>query len=536
MHVEFTIMLAASTGSWVVGVQVWLVVVLVVLGVSFALGKHVLGLPLRRQENSRLFLDVLELALERGQQLEEAFLSLARTGDRSLDLMATPRTPLVLGIIHILLGLIGLSISIFKIVITVNEMSSSFIVDPFALSTALLLLIALVALLVPALYIVAGVQLIRSRASGRWLAMGLAIVQFLLIAGSSALLFFGGNAVEAVMALLGLILPAVFLICLTHPQVVAVCGREGRQLPALETRLREGMGLVEALRISPGLIEPRLMALLEVGRELGDLKKILPACRAVLTGATGKIRKAHSYLMLLALVITPMTLIILPIMDIFFFPKFEQIMTDMEVPGGTPTLFVWLTENLWWLASLHGLVMLALWVAALHYLGGPRLRLWLAGKAPGLMGRLQLVFPWKRKRLQRDFSALLAILLDAGLAEARSVQLAADSTGNRIFQQRAELTCTDLENGVPLPEAIRRMDDAGEFRWRLTTAARAGQGFLPALRAWHEGLEARAFQQEQAVAQLATTSLVFYNGAMVGLVMACVFQFLMNVMETVSLW
>ena len=152
------------------------------------------------------------------------------------------------------------------------------------------------------------------------------------------------------------------------------------------------------------------------------------------------------------------------------------------------------------------------------------------------MGRLQLVFPWKRKRLQRDFSALLAILLDAGLAEARSVQLAADSTGNQILQQRAELTCADLENGVPLPEAIRRMDDAGEFRWRLTTAARAGQGFLPALRAWHEGLEARAFQQEQAVTQLATTSLVFYNGAMVGLVMACVFQFLMNVMETVSLW
>ena len=114
-----------------------------------------------------------------------------------------------------------------------------------------------------------------------------------------------------------------------------------------------------------------------------------------------------------------------------------------------------------------------------------------------------------------------------------AVQLAADSTANRVLQSRAAMAIAELKNGVTLPEAIRRIDGSGEFRWRLATAARVGQGFLPALRVWHESLDARAFQQEQAAAQLATTSLVFYNGTMVGLVMVCVFQFLINLIESV---
>jgi hypothetical protein len=122
------------------------------------------------------------------------------------------------------------------------------------------------------------------------------------------------------------------------------------------------------------------------------------------------------------------------------------------------------------------------------------------------------------------------------LPEARAVELAAESTDNRIFQIRAALAIDDLANGVPLPEALRRIDGSGEFQWRLTTAARAGQGFLPALRAWHESLDARADQQEQAAAQVATTGLVFYNGAIVGLVMLSVFQFLIGVLDATTLW
>jgi type II secretory pathway component PulF len=130
----------------------------------------------------------------------------------------------------------------------------------------------------------------------------------------------------------------------------------------------------------------------------------------------------------------------------------------------------------------------------------------------------------------------LALLLDAGLPEARAVELAAESTGNRIFQNRAGRVGADLANGVPLPEAVGQIDGSGEFQWRLTNAARARQGFLSALHAWHEALNARAEQQEQTATQMAMTGLVFYNGAIVGLVMVGVFQFLTGILDVVALW
>ena len=37
--------------------------------------------------------------------------------------------------------------------------------------------------------------------------------------------------------------------------------------------------------------------------------------------------------------------------------------------------------------------------------------------------------PWRRKRFQRDFSAMLAVLLDAEVPETEAVGLAAEATG-----------------------------------------------------------------------------------------------------------
>lgn len=516
--------LGAALGEWMVA-HLWALGVMAVLAAVFFLGKYVLGLPLRREENSRLFLDVLELGLKRGQQLEETFLSLARSGDRTLQAVASSQQPWVLGIVHILLGLLGLGMSVVGLL---NEVTIEN--DPWTLG------VWGAGMLASVLYIGAGVQLIRHRSSGRRLGIGLAVSQLVLVLGVTGLFFLGGQVEEGLVNLLGTILPTVLLLCLTSPRVAAVCGRDGKQPPPLVAHLQSGMGLLEALRKTPGIVEPRLLALLEVGGELGDLRKIMPTARAALAGATGKVRKAQNYFMVLALVVTPMTLVILPMMAVYILPKFQAIIRDMGVAAGSAPLFDWAIANLSWLASVHGMLMTVLWLGVLHYLAGPRFRAFANRFAPRLIARLELLLPWKRKRVSRDFSMLLAMLLDAGLPEERAVELAADSTANAVFQSRAAEACADLQNGASLPEALRRMDASGEFHWRLDTAARAGQGFLPALRAWHEALDARAFQQEQAAAQVATTSLVFYNGALVGLVMACVFQLLLSVISEVGSW
>lgn len=139
--------------------------------------------------------------------------------------------------------------------------------------------------------------------------------------------------------------------------------------------------------------------------------------------------------------------------------------------------------------------------------------------------------PWKRKRLQRTFSAMLAVLLDGGVPEVEAVRLAGESTANEICRRRARRVMAALENGAKLDQAVRVFDDSGEFHWRLTNAAHAQGGFLPALRGWHEALDAKAFQQEETTAHVVTSGVVILNGILVALVATAMFGLLVAILD-----
>ena len=138
--------------------------------------------------------------------------------------------------------------------------------------------------------------------------------------------------------------------------------------------------------------------------------------------------------------------------------------------------------------------------------------------------------------MQRDFSTMLAILLDSGVAEPDAVTLAADCAANGVFRQRAASAVEALKQGLKLTQAVQRMDDSGEFGWRLTNAFHGGAGFLQALAGWHESLDAKAFQQEQAAAHVITTALVLWSGLFVGAVVISVFMFLVSIINAGVLW
>ena len=131
---------------------------------------------------------------------------------------------------------------------------------------------------------------------------------------------------------------------------------------------------------------------------------------------------------------------------------------------------------------------------------------------------------------------MLALLLDAGVTERRAVELAAACAANRVFQHRAELVVGALQEGQTLPEALKKIDDSDELHWRVSNAARSGHGFFAALAGWIEALDAKAFQQEQAAAQLVTTGLVLFNGVMVGLFAVGIFQALTTLIQEATLW
>jgi type II secretory pathway component PulF len=131
---------------------------------------------------------------------------------------------------------------------------------------------------------------------------------------------------------------------------------------------------------------------------------------------------------------------------------------------------------------------------------------------------------WRRKRMQRDFSAMLALLLDAEVPEERAITLAAASTANSAFIRIGQDVVERLRSGIKLPDALGTLDVTGEFRWRLENGARGAGGFFRALKGWHESLSANAYRQEQAAAQTITTGLVLLNAGTVALAAFGIFQ------------
>jgi type II secretory pathway component PulF len=346
----------------------------------------------------------------------------------------------------------------------------------------------------------------------------------------------------------------------------------GKLFQQLAARLREGLRLSQALDEVPALLPPQVAATIRVGEEVGDVRKVLPACRGLLKDADSQTRNGFNYLVIANLVLMPTMPILILILNTFIFPKFIEITGSYAQPAPAVTLLVMRIG--FWVAEAQLLLAFCLWGWVCLYIRGPRAYGWVRAdgtKAPRrpilnwppwkftragfnwrlefspiirpllsnfigrplarVRDRLLYALPWRRRRLQRDFCATLSLLLDSETPEPAAMALAAEATANDVFIQRARRALQDLGAGQTLQAALRRFDKAGEFSWRLANAAAQQGGFLPALSGWMEALDAKAFQQEQTASQLITTGLVLCNGLVVGLMAAGIFTVLISFME-----
>jgi type II secretory pathway component PulF len=152
----------------------------------------------------------------------------------------------------------------------------------------------------------------------------------------------------------------------------------------------------------------------------------------------------------------------------------------------------------------------------------------------GWLDWFRYLVPWCRKRLQRDFSYMLALLLDSGIPEAKALELAAESTANGVIKQRAQKAIAAVRSGAGMAKAVQLMDNSKEFQWRLTNALQTEFNFVDALAGWHESLSARADRQQQTYATLMQTSVLFFLGLIVGSIMVGMFLPLIVMMEKLA--
>jgi len=310
----------------------------------------------------------------------------------------------------------------------------------------------------------------------------------------------------------------------------------GARFYLLGAHLEKGRRLGEALADVPRLLPPQVVAMLRAGERIGDITKVLPASRRLLGDGVSQVRGALNYLLILGFVVTPFSLFIPILLAAKIIPQFKLVFAGMAEGVPLPAFSALVLSGGNVVMGVQIAMLLLIWFLILGYLGGSRFHNWLGRFVPGAPDWIRFHLPWRRKRLQRDFSAVLAVLLDAGVPEGEAVTLAADATANSAFRRRAEEIRAFLNNGVKLPDAIRRVDDTGELHWRLANALHRGRDFLRALSGWHEALDAKAFQLEQTAAQIATTALVLLNGLIIGSIVAAVFLVLIRLVNEVALW
>jgi len=292
-----------------------------------------------------------------------------------------------------------------------------------------------------------------------------------------------------------------------------------------------GDRLGEALEKVLGFLPPQITAILRTGEKLGDLKKVLPACREVLRIAPDTVRTTMHYMVAILMIFAPVACLLITMLSVWVIPQFKQVAGGMEIPLWPITLFVFALNDSHILIGFEVLIFLALAAVVVIYIGGPGFVRWFQFRSVPVVDWITWRIPWKQKKLQRTFSAMLAVLLDGGVPEPVAVLLAGDSTANEICRHRAQRVIAALEKGVKLDDAVRAFDDSGEFHWRLTNASHAHGGFLKALRGWHEALDAKAFQQEEVATHTLTSGLVVLNGLVVALIATSMFGILIAILR-----
>jgi len=295
--------------------------------------------------------------------------------------------------------------------------------------------------------------------------------------------------------------------------------------------IENGSRLGEALEKVPTFLPPQVNAMLRAGEKLGDLKKVIPACREVLRLAPDTVRTTTHYMVAILLIFAPIAIWLISLLSIFVVPKFKDVAAGMGYAVWPVARLVFNLNDHFVLIGFEALLFVVLVSLAAFYIGGPGLVRWFQFRSVPVVDWITWHVPWKRKKLLRAFSAMLAVLLDNGVPEPEAILLAGESTANEICRRRGQAVVESLQKGVKLDKAVRTFDDNGEFHWRLANAVHSRGGFLAALRGWHAALDAKAFQQEETATHALTSGLVVLNGVVVGLIAISMFGMLVMILK-----
>jgi type IV pilus assembly protein PilC len=296
----------------------------------------------------------------------------------------------------------------------------------------------------------------------------------------------------------------------------------GPQFDRVARHIESGLNLPEALAREPGCLPAQVVAIYKVGHETGDVSMVLPVAQENHRENGESVFSGLIY----HVIVLSIAVMIVGILMTYVIPKFKAIFADMLEPGEVLPEFTMLVLKI---SDTIKNNAAALFIPLLLLFG-----VWFYCEKKGWLDMFWLLIPWHRKRLQRDYSRVLALLLDSGMPEEKAIELAAQSTSNRTIEKRARKVIAGLQSGMNLTEAIKLMDDSREFQWRLTNALQTDGKFVDSLSGWHQSLSARADRQHRSFASLIEATMILLLGLIIGSIMIGMFLPLIKLMDKLT--
>src|SRR5512140_1027472 len=160
----------------------------------------------------------------------------------------------------------------------------------------------------------------------------------------------------------------------------------GVRFHLLAAHLEQGLRLSQALDRVPRLLPPQVRAMLRAGERIGDLTKVLPACRLLLRDSVSQVRGALNYVILISFTVTPFTIFVPLLLKVKVLPAFKAVFEGMMEGAQLPALtrMVFATDSA--VITLQCAILGLVWLATLAYLGGLRVRGWFGRVLPGGRG------------------------------------------------------------------------------------------------------------------------------------------------------
>jgi type IV pilus assembly protein PilC len=218
------------------------------------------------------------------------------------------------------------------------------------------------------------------------------------------------------------------------------------------SHIRDGLSLGEAVDKYPNVFSPFWRGIIKVGESSGNLPFVLNRLADYLEMRMefeSKIKSALVYPVILTIAAVVAVFIFLK----FIFPKFGDLFKsfDVELPALTQMVFSLseFVQKKWFIVFA---IVIGLWFLAKHLQRKPEVKKMIdriSLKIPMLGDILFLIY------IER-FTSTVHIMLESGLTLVYTLDIAADSIGNSVFQKKLNSAAQEVKEGGSLSAQLSK--------------------------------------------------------------------------------